>query len=149
MKNIPEDVFCRVWTFFFSFEIYLFNSFIHMCICCLSSSPLASDPLSPPHTPPHFQAETVLPLSLILLKRQHKHNKKDKAFLLLELRIAIQRDSWSSSRVDLCHFKVSVLIPVEWEYQMLSCFGFSTYSHTSRVCSPLSCDPSPTTLHLP
>jgi hypothetical protein len=28
-----------------------------------------------------------------LLKRRHKHNKKDKAFLLVELRIAVQRDS--------------------------------------------------------
>jgi hypothetical protein len=43
--------------------------------------------------PPRFQAESVLPLSLILLKRRHKHNKKDKVFLLIELRVAIQRDS--------------------------------------------------------
>jgi hypothetical protein len=28
-----------------------------------------------------------------LLKRRHKHNKRDKAFLLVEIRIAIQRDS--------------------------------------------------------
>jgi hypothetical protein len=27
------------------------------------------------------------------LKKRHKHNKEDKAFLLVELRIAIQRDS--------------------------------------------------------
>jgi hypothetical protein len=27
------------------------------------------------------------------LKRRHKHNKKDKAFLLVEIRTAIQRDS--------------------------------------------------------
>jgi hypothetical protein len=27
------------------------------------------------------------------LKRRHKDNKEDKAFLLVELRIAIQRDS--------------------------------------------------------
>jgi hypothetical protein len=33
-----------------------------------------------PFTPPHFQAEPV-----ILLKRRHKHNKKDKAFLLVEI----------------------------------------------------------------
>jgi hypothetical protein len=42
---------------------------------------------------PLFQAEPVLSLSLILLKRRHKHNKEDKAFLLVELRIAIQKDS--------------------------------------------------------
>jgi hypothetical protein len=28
-----------------------------------------------PSPPPHFQAEPVLPLALILLKRRHKHNK--------------------------------------------------------------------------
>jgi hypothetical protein len=32
-----------------------------------------------------------MPLSLILLKKRHKHNKEDKAFLLAELRIAIQK----------------------------------------------------------
>jgi hypothetical protein len=42
---------------------------------------------------PHFKAEPVLPLSLILLKRRHKHNKKEKALLLVELRTAIQKDS--------------------------------------------------------
>jgi hypothetical protein len=62
-----------------------FNSFIYMCIHCLGH-------FSPPF-PPRFQAEPVLPLSLILLKRRHKHNKKDKAFLLVEVRITIQRDS--------------------------------------------------------
>jgi hypothetical protein len=55
-----------------------------------------------PHCPPshplfpfplHFQAKLILTLSLILLKRSHKHNKEDKALLLFELRIAIQRDS--------------------------------------------------------
>jgi hypothetical protein len=48
--------------------------------------------LSPPPTP-HFKAEPVLPLSLILLKRRHKHNKEDNAFLLAEIRIVTQRDS--------------------------------------------------------
>jgi hypothetical protein len=53
-------------------------------------SPLWPLPLSPP---PYFQAEPVLPSSPILLKRRHKHNKKDTAFLLVEIRIAIQKDS--------------------------------------------------------
>jgi hypothetical protein len=42
---------------------------------------------------PQFQVGPVLPLSLILLKKRHKHNKEDKEFLLVELRIAVQRDS--------------------------------------------------------
>jgi hypothetical protein len=48
---------------------------------------------SPIISPPHFLTEPVLPLSLILLKRKHKNNKEDKAFLLVEIRIAIQGDS--------------------------------------------------------
>jgi hypothetical protein len=48
--------------------------------------PLLSTPT--PHLP-RFQAETVLPLSLILFRRRHKPNKEDKAFLLVEIRIAI------------------------------------------------------------
>jgi hypothetical protein len=45
--------------------------------------------------------------------------------------------SWYLFHIDLCHFKVSVLVPLQWEHQILSCFGFLTYSHTSRVCCPL------------
>jgi hypothetical protein len=48
--------------------------------------------LSPLFTP-QIQAGHVLPLSLILLKKRHKHNKEDKAVLLVELRIAIQKYS--------------------------------------------------------
>jgi hypothetical protein len=60
----------------------LFGSF-------LPSAPYS--PLSP--LPRHFQAEPVLSLSLILLKKRHKPNKEDKVFLLVELRIAIQKYS--------------------------------------------------------
>jgi hypothetical protein len=65
-------------------------SFIHMCMHCFGdfshSLPLSTSLL-------HFQAEPVLPLSLILLKKRHKHNKEDKSFLLAELRITMQRES--------------------------------------------------------
>jgi hypothetical protein len=52
-------------------------------------------PLLPPSSPlpPQFQAGPVLPLSLVLLKKRDKPNKEDKAFLLGELRIAIQKYS--------------------------------------------------------
>jgi hypothetical protein len=33
--------------------------------------------------------------------------------------------------------KVSVLVPLEWGYQTLSCSGFSTYSYISHICDPL------------
>jgi hypothetical protein len=73
---------------FFFFYFYLFT--------CAYIALVISPPDPHPHSlpsPPHFQAEPVLPLSLILLKRRHKHNEKDKAFLLVELRMTIQRDS--------------------------------------------------------
>jgi hypothetical protein len=49
---------------------FFFLWFIHMCIQCLGHF----SPLPQPHAFPHprFQAETVLPLSLILLKREYK-----------------------------------------------------------------------------
>jgi hypothetical protein len=72
---------------------YFLNSFIHMCIHCLGHFSLCPQPPPSLSLPSPFQAEHVLPLYLILLKRRHKHNKEDKAFLLIELRIAIQRDS--------------------------------------------------------
>jgi hypothetical protein len=48
-------------------------------------------PLPPSH--PHFQAEPVVPLSLILLKKRYKHKKEDKTFLSVEFMIAIQKYS--------------------------------------------------------
>jgi hypothetical protein len=55
------------------------------------------------HTPPPLLPHTALAsrqntfylFSPVLLKRRHdiSNNKKDKAFLLVEIRIAIQRDS--------------------------------------------------------
>jgi hypothetical protein len=52
-----------------------------------------SCPLPPHSSLPHFQEEPVEILSLNLLKRRHKHNKEDKEFLFVELRIAIQKVS--------------------------------------------------------
>jgi hypothetical protein len=46
--------------------------------------------------------------------------------------------SWCPSHVELCHFKVSVLVPLMWGHQMLSCFGFSTYPHSSHMSFPLA-----------
>jgi hypothetical protein len=57
---------------------------------------------SPP-CPPQFHADPILPLSLILLKKRYKYNKKDKAFLLVELRIAIQKNSYHCFHVPMCH----------------------------------------------
>jgi hypothetical protein len=60
---------------------------IHFWVISSSFSP---PPPSPPFSP-QFQAGPVLPLSLVLLKKRDKNNKEDKVFLLVELRIAIQK----------------------------------------------------------
>jgi hypothetical protein len=108
-----------------------------------------------------YQVGPVLPLSPVLLKKRDKPHKEDKVFLLVELRIAIQKiphiafvypclmthvdssltdlytGSWSPSHDNLCCFRVSVLAPLQWGHQMLSCFGFSTYFYITQMCSPL------------
>jgi hypothetical protein len=55
--------------------------------------PPARLPYPLPFSLAHFQAGPVLSLSVILLKKRHKPNKEDKAFLLVELRIAILKYS--------------------------------------------------------
>jgi hypothetical protein len=86
------------YTFFIFLTISSFSSYyfliIHLFTCAyivwVISPPALPSPLPP--CPLQFQAGPVLPLSLILLKR-HKHNKEDKVFLLVELRMAIQKYS--------------------------------------------------------
>jgi hypothetical protein len=54
-----------------AFLFLFFFPFIHMCnVWVISPSYHQPPSLSPP--PPRIQAETVLPLSLILLKRDYK-----------------------------------------------------------------------------
>jgi hypothetical protein len=68
----------------FLFESFCFLFFIiHLFMCAYIVWVISSPWLLPPpfpSFPPHFQAELVLPLSLILLKRRHKHSKKDSVF---------------------------------------------------------------------
>jgi hypothetical protein len=63
---LPVLIYC--WTSYMVLFQAFFYSFIHMCIHCLGHF----SPLSPTLPPPHFQTESVLSLSLILLKRRHK-----------------------------------------------------------------------------
>jgi hypothetical protein len=84
----------------FSFLLFIY-SHVHMLFESFIHPALLPHPFPP--SPPQFQAGPVLPLSLILLKERHKHNKEDKVFLIVELRIAIQRDSYYCFRVPLCY----------------------------------------------
>jgi hypothetical protein len=94
--------------------------------------------------------------SLLLFCRREdiRDNKKDKAFLLVEIRIVYreipniasmhkwittQIDSslpdlfttWSPSIIDLCHFKVTVLASLQWAHQTLSSFVFLIFPYSS------------------
>jgi hypothetical protein len=46
--------------------------------------------------------------------------------------------SQSPSHIDLCHVKVTVLVPLQWVHQTLSSFGFPAFPYSSCVHSPLS-----------
>jgi hypothetical protein len=86
--------------------IFYFILFVHLFTCAYIVwviSPPCPPPPPFPCSPPQFQAGPVLPLWLILLKKRHKNNKKDKAFLLVELRRAIQKDSYYRCHVPMCY----------------------------------------------
>jgi hypothetical protein len=51
--------------------------------------------------------------------------------------------SWSSSHVDLCNFKISVLVPLEWRHQTPSVLGLLPIPIPPICALPLSCNPSP------
>jgi hypothetical protein len=71
------------------FKIILFTC---AYIVWVISPPCPPPPPSPPFLP-QFQAGPVLPLSLVLLNKRDKPNKEDKVFLLVDLRITIQKYS--------------------------------------------------------
>jgi hypothetical protein len=78
-------------TLFIYLFIFKFSKFIYSHVHTLFGPFLSPDPCPLPPTP-CFQAEPVLPFSPILLRRI-RNNKRDKVFLLVKIRIAIQRDS--------------------------------------------------------
>jgi hypothetical protein len=73
----------KLTIFFLWYSFFLFiYSHVHTVFGSFLPLVPGSHPLTP--TRPCFQAELALPLSLILLKRRHKHYKEDKAFLLVK-----------------------------------------------------------------
>jgi hypothetical protein len=90
----------RMQQYFFLFNFfYLFTCAYIVWVISPSCPPLP--PFSP--SPPQFQAGPFLPSSMILMKKGHMHNKKDKVFLLAELRIPIQKDSYYCFHVPMCY----------------------------------------------
>jgi hypothetical protein len=73
--NAETSEVCRL-PYLFIYFILCIYFFIHMCIQCLGHfCPLPPAPSITPYPPtltPWYQAETILPLSLILLKREYK-----------------------------------------------------------------------------
>jgi hypothetical protein len=104
---------------FFFFLLLFISSHVHTLFGSFLYPVPPPWPFAPPTPfppfPPQFQAGPVLPLSLILLKKRHKHKKEDKAVLLVELRIAIQRDSYYCSHVPMwynpCRFNLFLYLP--------------------------------------
>jgi hypothetical protein len=44
----------------------------------------------------------------------------------------------SPFHIDLCHFKIAILVPLQQAHQTLSSFGFPTFPYTSCMCPLLS-----------
>jgi hypothetical protein len=126
--------------------------------------------------PPSVPGKSCSTLITNFVEKLHKHNKEDKAFLLLELRIPIQRESYYWFHVPMCYnpcwfnsnSMTFTLVPdplliitsviLRFLYYFLwsgdiKCFhvlGFLPILISPMWALPLSCDPSPITLlHLP
>jgi hypothetical protein len=146
-------------TFLFTFDLFKICSYMHtLFVPFLPAAPCLL--YLPP--PPRFQAEPVCPLFQFCWTEDISNNKKDIAFLLVwdmdsyreTLNIASMHlyittrigsslpdlftTSWSPSQSDLCHFKVSILTPLQCTHQTLSSFGFPTFPCSSCMCFSLS-----------
>jgi hypothetical protein len=62
-------------------------------------------PLLPPFPPlsPSVSGRSHSALITDFVEKRHKHNKEDKAFLLVELRIATQKDSYYCFHEPMCY----------------------------------------------
>jgi hypothetical protein len=102
-------------------------------------------------SPPHLQAEPVLPSCLLRFwwRENISDKKKDIAFLLvwdkdsypsvasMHMYITTHIDSslpdlftasWSPSHNGLCQFKITLFAPLQWAHQPHSSFGFPSLS---------------------
>jgi hypothetical protein len=136
-----------LWIFLFFLPcIFFLYSYIHMCIHMFGSFLLRHLPL--PLNPLASRQNQFCPFLQFSWREEISNNKKDKAFLLVEIRIAYREipsidsmhkcittqidsslpdlfaTSWSPSHTDLCDFKVTVLAPQQWGLQvkLLTCF---------------------------
>jgi hypothetical protein len=141
----------------FYFFLYSFYSYMHTLFGPFL--PLFSHPLPFSPTPVISRQNLFCPLLQFCWREDISNNKKDIAFLLVEIRIAIQRNSqhcfhaqvyynpnWfistrplhycrSPFHIELCCFKVTILAPLQWAHQTLSSFGFLTFPYSFCMCS--------------
>jgi hypothetical protein len=81
------------------FIVLLFKKIIHLFTCAYIVWVISTPCPTPLPFPLFPHSVPVLSLSLILLKKRQKPNKEDKVFLIVELRIAIQKYSYHCFRV--------------------------------------------------
>jgi hypothetical protein len=141
--------------------LFFLYSFIHICIHCLGHfSPLPLT-LPSPHHPLASRQNLFCPFLQFCWSVDMSNNQKDKAFLEVEIRITIKRDSqhlfnaqvyynlnwfiYQTSLLPLGHLPIYtwvvygiVLALLQWGHQTLSSFVFLIYPHSSHMCSLLS-----------
>jgi hypothetical protein len=89
----------NIFFFYYSYVHTMFGSFLPPSPCPV----LYRLPPSSPLLPPRYQAETILPLCLILFKKEYKQQYEGPRVLLVEIRIAIQGVDLYCFPVHMCY----------------------------------------------
>jgi hypothetical protein len=101
IQHIHTYIYMYIYMNVYIYEYIYIYSYIHMCIHCLGHFSLLTPPLP---SPPLSSRQNLFCAFLQFCWRvEINNNKKDKAFLLVEIWTAIQRDSWHCFHVQTCY----------------------------------------------